>query len=129
SSRVLNRTGVFVFYLGDRYFGTLTAVVPGPEAARYEFTSAIATQVLKNLLPELKPELFPDGIPAPIPASGGPAAAGVAAEEVAPAELPGRQVEKADGPTSQADPGAGGQRPMDSVPLAEPGILLPPVVP
>ena len=32
SSRVVSRTGTFVFYIGDRYFGTLTAYVQGPDA-------------------------------------------------------------------------------------------------
>ncbi len=121
SSRVLNRTGVFVFYLGDRYFGTLTAVVPGPEAGRYEFTSAIATQVLKSLLPVLRPELFPVGIPVPA----------TAAEDVSPPAAPSGQSEKVDGPTSEADPVTPGRSPVDpeAAPFVEPGILLPPVVP
>ena len=57
-SRVVNRTATFVFYLGDRYFGTITALVPGPEAANYEFTSAMTAQILRKLLPQLQPLLF-----------------------------------------------------------------------
>ncbi|MGA7179048.1 MAG: transglycosylase domain-containing protein [Thiobacillaceae bacterium] len=57
-SRVVDRTATFVFYLGDRYFGTITALVPGPEAARYEFTSAMTAQILRRLLPRLQPLLF-----------------------------------------------------------------------
>jgi hypothetical protein len=33
SSRVLNRTGTFAFYIGDRFFGTITAHVAGEQAA------------------------------------------------------------------------------------------------
>jgi hypothetical protein len=33
----------------------VTAYVPGPEAARFHFTSALAVQLLKLLEPELKP--------------------------------------------------------------------------
>ena len=53
SSRVVNRSATFMFLLGDQYFGTLVAYVPGEEAAKYHFTSALATQILKNLMPTL----------------------------------------------------------------------------
>jgi membrane peptidoglycan carboxypeptidase len=120
-SRVVNRTGTFVFYLGDRYFGTLTAVVPGPDAARYEFTSAIATQILKTLLPGLRPALFPGGLP-PLP---------VAPEEAPPETPAPAGGEKVDGPTSLADPASpGGEASAPrGTEAPEPGFLLPPVVP
>ncbi len=54
-SRAVNRSATFVFFIGDRFFGTLTAFVPGADAENYEFTSSLSTQVLKNLLPTLKP--------------------------------------------------------------------------
>ncbi|MCU0975411.1 MAG: transglycosylase domain-containing protein [Steroidobacteraceae bacterium] len=57
SSRVVSRSGTFVFYLGDRHFGTMTAYVKGPTAASYRFTSALPTQVLKSLAPILQEEL------------------------------------------------------------------------
>lgn len=41
--------------LGERFFGVVTAYVPGPRAARYEFTSALPVQVLKALAPALWP--------------------------------------------------------------------------
>ncbi len=52
-SRVVSRAATFVFFLGDRFFGVVTAYVTGPEAARYEFTSALPVQVLKSLAPTL----------------------------------------------------------------------------
>jgi membrane peptidoglycan carboxypeptidase len=55
--RVVDRTATFVFFLGDRFFGTVTAYVPGPPAARFTFTSAMAVQLLKALKPELEPLL------------------------------------------------------------------------
>ena len=55
SSRVVDRTATFVFYIGDRFFGTVTAYVPGADAGRYHFTSALAVQLLKSLEPELRP--------------------------------------------------------------------------
>ena len=58
SSRVVNRTATFVFYCGDRYFGVLTAFVPGQEADKYRFTSALPVTVLKLLAPTLMPRLY-----------------------------------------------------------------------
>nr|WP_233151667.1 transglycosylase domain-containing protein [Pelomonas sp. KK5] len=57
SSRVVSRTGAFVFYIGDRYFGTIVAYVREPYAARYKFTSALPAQLLKALAPTLLPLL------------------------------------------------------------------------
>ena len=56
-SKVINRTAVFVFFLGDRFFGAITAYVAGPEAANYSFTSSLPTQILKILAPTLMPLL------------------------------------------------------------------------
>ncbi|HVH79059.1 MAG TPA: transglycosylase domain-containing protein [Stellaceae bacterium] len=61
SSRVVDRTATFVFFLGDRFFGTVTAYVPGPDAARFSFSSALAVQLLKVLQPELQPLLTSGG--------------------------------------------------------------------
>ena len=57
SSRVVSRTGTLVFYIGDRYFGTMMAYVREPYAAHYKFTSAMPTQLLKALVPTLRPLL------------------------------------------------------------------------
>ncbi|GGF19881.1 hypothetical protein GCM10011611_27330 [Aliidongia dinghuensis] len=54
-SRVVDRTATFVFFLGDRFYGTITAYVPGAQAADYHFTSALAVQLLKALNPSLVP--------------------------------------------------------------------------
>lgn len=59
-SRVVNRTATFVFYIGDRFFGVITAHVHGPEAAEYRFTSALPSQLLKILAPALNPLLNAD---------------------------------------------------------------------
>jgi membrane peptidoglycan carboxypeptidase len=55
SSRPVDRTATFVFFLGDRFFGTVTAYVAGPQAGRYSFSSALAVQVLRLLEPALAP--------------------------------------------------------------------------
>lgn len=48
-SRARNRTATFVFYLGERHFGTLTAFVLGENADGYRFTSALPVQALKGM--------------------------------------------------------------------------------
>jgi hypothetical protein len=59
SERVVSRAGAFVFYIGDRYFGTVVAYVAGPTAAEYKFTSALTVQILKVLAPTLMRRLDP----------------------------------------------------------------------
>ncbi|WMC09183.1 transglycosylase domain-containing protein [Oceanimonas pelagia] len=58
-SQARNRTATFVFYLGERHFGTLTAYVPGEQADNFRFTSALPVQVLKGMEPILRPYLQP----------------------------------------------------------------------
>ena len=53
ASRAVNRSATFVFLIGDRFFGTVTAYVHEPYAADYKFTSAMTVQLLKFLLPRL----------------------------------------------------------------------------
>jgi membrane peptidoglycan carboxypeptidase len=57
ASRVVNRTATFAFIIGDRFFGVITAFVPGPEAANYAFTSSLPLAVLKMLAPAIMPLL------------------------------------------------------------------------
>jgi membrane peptidoglycan carboxypeptidase len=53
TSRATNRTAAFVFYIGDRYFGVITAYVQGKEAANYRFTSALPVTIVRLLAPTL----------------------------------------------------------------------------
>ncbi len=53
SSRATNRTATFVFYLGDRYYGVITAYVQGRAAGNYHFTSALPVTLLKMLAPSI----------------------------------------------------------------------------
>ena len=55
ASRVMNRAATFAFYIGDRFYGVVTAFVPGAKAADYRFTSALPVQLLKALQPVLQP--------------------------------------------------------------------------
>jgi membrane peptidoglycan carboxypeptidase len=56
-SRAISRTAAFVFFIGERFFGTVVAYVPGAEAASYHFTSALPIQVFKQLVPGIRPLL------------------------------------------------------------------------
>jgi membrane peptidoglycan carboxypeptidase len=56
-SRVVNRAATFVFMIDGRFFGNVTAFVPGADAAQYQFTSSLPVRVLGLLLPELEPLL------------------------------------------------------------------------
>ncbi len=58
-SEARNRTATFVFFIGERHFGTLTAYVPGQESDQFTFTSALPVQVLKGMEPILRPYLQP----------------------------------------------------------------------
>jgi hypothetical protein len=53
-SRPVDRTATFVFFLGDRLYGAVTAFVPGAQAASYHFTSSLAVEVLKAPAPQLQ---------------------------------------------------------------------------
>lgn len=59
-AEVISRSAVFVFFLGDRHFGVLTAYVAGKDASHYEFTSALPVQVLKSLRAVIEPMLWQD---------------------------------------------------------------------
>jgi hypothetical protein len=65
SSRATNRTAAFVFYIGDRYFGVITAYVQGREAEHYHFTSALPVTLLKILAPTIIAKLDKNIVPQP----------------------------------------------------------------
>jgi membrane peptidoglycan carboxypeptidase len=54
SSKVLNRTAAFVFFIGDRFYGTIVAYVPGEQAGGQHFTSALPVTVFRNLVPSFR---------------------------------------------------------------------------
>lgn len=56
-SRAVNRSATFVFLMGERFFGTMTAYVAEPYADNYRFTSGLTVQLLKSLTPALLPLL------------------------------------------------------------------------
>ena len=69
SSRATNRTATFVFYIGERYYGVITAFVQGQEAGNYHFTSSLPVTLLKLLAPSITAKLDNkklDEVPPPV---------------------------------------------------------------
>lgn len=59
----ISRAATFTFFLGDRFFGVITAYVAGSDAEKYHFTSSLPVQIIKFLEPTLAPlvNTTPDG--------------------------------------------------------------------
>lgn len=53
--RATDRTSTVVFFIGDRFYGAITAFVSGAAADRYNFTSSLPVQILRMLGPTLEP--------------------------------------------------------------------------
>ncbi len=54
-SKVMNRAATFIFFIGERHFGSVTAYVAGRDAEEYSFSSALPVQVLKMIVPDILP--------------------------------------------------------------------------
>jgi membrane peptidoglycan carboxypeptidase len=67
-SRYVNRSATFVFNIGERFFGSMTAYVHGPDSKNYDFTSALPVQLLTVLAPSLMPLIEPGAPPKAPPA-------------------------------------------------------------
>ena len=69
-SKFISRAATFTFFLGDRFFGVMTAYIEGDNAEKYHFTSSLPVQIVKFLKPTLSPLLnntLPDnGISQPL---------------------------------------------------------------
>jgi len=68
--RAINRTSTLVFFLGDRFYGTLTVFVPGAAADSYGFTSSLPAQILRMIGPLLSPLLDEPAAAARLAAAG-----------------------------------------------------------
>lgn len=53
----VSRAATFTFFLGERFFGVITAYVAGTNAGNYHFTSSLPVQIMKFLEPTLSPLL------------------------------------------------------------------------
>ncbi len=56
-SKTVSRAATFVFFIGDRHFGVITAYVSGEKASEYAFTSGLPVLILKSMWPSLKASL------------------------------------------------------------------------
>ncbi|MDD2660597.1 MAG: transglycosylase domain-containing protein [Methylococcales bacterium] len=54
-SKFISRAATFTFFIGDRFFGVITAYVQGDNAGLYHFTSSLPVQIVKFLKPVLSP--------------------------------------------------------------------------
>lgn len=54
-SKFVSRAATFTFFIGEQYFGVMTAYVEGENAGLYHFTSSLPVQILKFLKPTLSP--------------------------------------------------------------------------
>lgn len=69
SSRPVSRTAAFAFYIGDRYYGIITASVSGQASGQYQFTSALPLTVLRLFAPTLNAHSARDVVTQPSPAA------------------------------------------------------------
>jgi membrane peptidoglycan carboxypeptidase len=56
-SKFISRAATFTFFLGDKFFGVITAYVAGDNAGSYHFTSSLPVHILRFLEPTLSPML------------------------------------------------------------------------
>ncbi len=54
-SRPISRTATFVFLIENRFFGTITAQVAGPQAGNFSFTSSLPVHIFRLFAPHLHP--------------------------------------------------------------------------
>ena len=107
-SRYVNRSATFVFNIGERFFGSMTAYVHGPDSAHYDFTSALPVQLLVKLAPSLMPMIqHQDTVTVP----------GLHVERAAPA--PAGPADAVARDTEQPVP-ADAAPPVEAPPVAEP---------
>jgi membrane peptidoglycan carboxypeptidase len=53
ASLPVNRTAAFVFYIGDRWYGVISAMVDGPKCGAYAFTSSLPVAALRLYAPTI----------------------------------------------------------------------------
>ena len=54
-SKFVSRAATFTFFIGEKYFGVMTAYVEGENSGLYHFTSSLPVQIMKVLKPTLSP--------------------------------------------------------------------------
>jgi membrane peptidoglycan carboxypeptidase len=116
-SRFVNRSATFVFNIGERFFGSMTAYVHGPDAEHYDFTSALPVQLLVVLAPTLMPMIDPEA------AAKMKTAAEAAAAAVAQAEAGGEAKTKVEKPVAAKPAAASADKPKMAAKTKEPASV------
>ncbi|MGD9849694.1 MAG: transglycosylase domain-containing protein [Nitrospirales bacterium] len=58
-SQPVSRTATFVFLIENRFYGTITAQVLGPDSGKYDFTSSLPVNIFRLFAPHLKAYFSP----------------------------------------------------------------------
>ena len=58
-SRPISRTATFVFLIDNRFFGTITAQVSGPQSSDFSFTSSLPVHIFRLFAPNLHAHVMP----------------------------------------------------------------------
>jgi membrane peptidoglycan carboxypeptidase len=58
-SRPISRTATFVFLIDNRFFGTITAQVSGPQSGDFSFTSSLPVRIFRLFAPHLHAHVRP----------------------------------------------------------------------
>jgi membrane peptidoglycan carboxypeptidase len=118
-SRFVNRSATFVFNIGERFFGTMTAYVHGPDSANYDFTSALPVQLLVSLAPSLMPMIEPHAANKAVAGKQGDAATAL------PIVLSGDKAEPTLAPAASAAPPAAADPAVATAPAAAQAATAP----
>src|SRR5262245_9722277 len=102
ASRPVSRTAAFVFYVGDRYYGVVTASVLGSQSGNYVFTSALPLDVLRRFALGLPGNT--GGAPNLVALASPPAAARESTRPAAPAPAPAAAISPSAGSQSVSSP-------------------------
>ena len=65
-SRPIARTATFVFLIDNRFFGTITAQVSGPQSADFSFTSSLPVRIFRLFAPHLHAYVMPHSLEAKV---------------------------------------------------------------
>ncbi len=65
-SRPISRTATFVFLIDNRFFGTITAQVSGPQSGDFSFTSSLPVRIFRLFAPHLHEYVMPHSLKAEI---------------------------------------------------------------
>ncbi len=65
-SRPISRTATFVFLIDNRFFGTISAQVSGPQSGDFSFTSSLPVRIFRLFAPHLHTYVMPQALEAKV---------------------------------------------------------------